>query len=144
MAKIKLPPEVRWILIALAVLVVLVIGYYVWNKLTKVKSVADSNEVVDRVNKEIDLSQLTLTAQQSNSMATALEEAMSTWFGTDEQTIYDTFAKCKTRSDVLAVIGAFGVRKDQDLSGWLHSDLDNSEMKILNNLLLNKGIDYQF
>ena len=139
-----LPPQVKWVLIGLAVVVVLVIVYYFWSGSAERKDTKSSNDLVDRVNKEIDTKQLTLTDQQALSMANALESAMTTWLGTDEDAIYDVFAQCGTRSDVLKIVGAFGVRNGEDLTQWLHGDLSDDELKILNNLLTNKGINYRF
>lgn len=138
------PPQVKWVLIGLAVVVVLVIVYYFWSGSAKRKDTKSSNDLVDRVNKEIDTKQLTLTDQQALSMADALESAMTTWWGTDEDAIYDVFARCSTRSDVLKIVGAFGVRNGEGLSQWLRGDLNKDEMKVLNDLLTNKGINYQF
>lgn len=139
-----LPPQVKWVLIGLAVVVVLVIVYYFWSGSAERKDTKSSNDLVDRVNKEIDTKQLTLTDQQALSMANALESAMTTLWGTDEDAIYDVFAQCGTRSDVLKIVGAFGVRNGEDLTQWLHGDLSDDELKILNNLLTNKGINYRF
>lgn len=144
MKMMKLPPQVKWVLIGLAVVVVLVIVYYFWSGSAKRKDTKSSNDLVDRVNKEIDPKQLTLTDQQALSMADALESAMTTWWGTDEDAIYDVFSKCYTRSDVLKIVGAFGTRNGENLTQWLRGDLNKDEMKVLNDLLTNKGINYQF
>ena len=144
MKMMKLPPQVKWVLWGLVAVVVIVIIYYFWSGSAERKDTKSSNDLVDRVNKEIDTKQLTLTDQQALSMANALESAMITWWGTDEVAIYDVFAQCSTRSDVLKIVGAFGVRNGEDLTQWLHGDLSDDELKILNNLLTNKGINYRF
>lgn len=143
MKMMKLTPQVKWVLIGLAVVVVLVIVYYFWSGSAERKDTKSSNDVVDKVNKEIDPKQLTISDQQALSMASTLHTAMN-WVGTDEQAIYDVFSKCYTRSDVLKVVGAFGVKDGEDLNAWLRGDLDPNEMKVLNDLLTNKGINYQF
>lgn len=144
MKMMKLPPQVKWVLWGLAAVVVIVIIYYFWSGSAKRKDTKSSNDVVDKVNKEIDPKQLTISDQQALSMASTLHSAMTSWWGTDEQAIYDVFSKCYTRSDVLKVVGAFGVKDGEDLSAWLRGDLDKDEMKVLNDLLTNKGINYQF
>jgi uncharacterized protein YpmB len=84
---------------------------------------------------------LTFSESEYRSMADDLEQAMK-GIGTDEDTVYSVFYKVATKADVLKLIVEFGVRKGEDLSQWLRKDLSISEIKKVNSILAQKGIDY--
>ncbi len=137
MSKVKLG------LIIAAVLAVIIIGVIIYKKSIKLDDVKNSNEVIDKVNKEIDTNDLTLTRVQLATISQKLYDAMDGW-GTDTDAVYDAFSLANTRSDVLSIIGTFGVRDGETLSEWLYGDLSGSEIMHLNSVIASKGINYQF
>lgn len=135
--------KVKLCLIIAAVLAVIIIGVIIYKKSIKLKDVKNSNEVIDKVNNEIDANDLTLTTVQLATISQKLYDAMAGW-GTDTDAVYDAFALANTRSDVLAIIGTFGVREGETLSEWLYGDLSGSEIMHLNSVIASKGINYKF
>lgn len=130
-------------LIIAAVLAVIVIGYFIYRSMTKLKDVKSSNEVIERANQEIVTSDLTLTNVQLGTICQKLYDAME-GLGTDTNAVYSAFAQANTRSDVLAIIATFGVRDGETLAEWLYGDLSGSEIMHLNSVIASKGINYNF
>jgi len=70
--------------------------------------------------------------------------------GTNEQAIYAIFQKMMNDLDVAKLIVAFGSQRvefsfqSMPLGAWLASELDNSEMALINKILSDKKIKYQF
>ena len=64
--------------------------------------------------------------------------------GSDESAVYRVFASAKNDLDVLGIVKAFGVKDGETLGQWLTADLDEKEIKALNDLLARKGIKYRF
>jgi uncharacterized protein YpmB len=136
-------PTIKWIIIAILVIVASLVVYLIYRSVTKVEDVASSNEVIERANQEMDVNQLTLTTQQLHTICEKLYDAMS-GFATDEDAIYDAISMCETRSDLMAVIATFGVKDGQTLAEWLYDDLDGSELAHLNAIISSKNINYKF
>lgn len=136
-------PKIKIILICLAVVVVFVIGYYFYKSTTKLDDVRSSNEVIEKANKEIDASQITLTKVQLQTICEKLYDAMD-GLGTDIDSVYDAIGMANTRSDVLSIIATFGVKDGESLSEWLYGDLSQKEINHLNSILASKNINYQF
>lgn len=136
-------PIVKWVLVAVLVAVVVFVIYKIYRSFTKIEDVASSNEVIERANEEMDVSQLTLTTQQIHTICEKLYDAMS-GFATDEDAIYDAISMCGSRSDLMAVIATFGVKDGQTLAEWLYEDLDGSELAHLNAIISSKNINYKF
>ena len=105
----------------------------------------------------------TLNNSQLEAMSSAIIEA-SNGCGTDNNMIFNTFAKIKNDADVLSFIKAFGLRKKtrcpftadtmesfwsnyttpMSLSAMLNSELDTTEIQKINDGFLAKGMKYQF
>jgi len=136
-------PTIKWIIIAILVIVASLVVYWIYRSVTKVEDVASSNEVIERANQEMDVNQLTLTTQQLHTICEKLYDAMS-GFATDEDAIFDAISMCETRSDLMAVIATFGVKDGQTLAEWLYDDLDGSELAHLNAIISSKNINYKF
>lgn len=136
-------PTIKWIIIAILVIVASLVVYLIYRSVTKVEDVASSNEVIERANQEMDVNQLTLTTQQLHTICEKLYDAMS-GFATGEDAIYDAISMCETRSDLMAVIATFGVKDGQTLAEWLYDDLDGSELAHLNAIISSKNINYKF
>jgi hypothetical protein len=70
--------------------------------------------------------------------------------GTNEQSIYSIFKKMMNDLDVAKLIVAFGNQRvefsfqSMPLGGWLASELDNDELEVINKILRDKKIKYQF
>lgn len=136
-------PKIKIILICLAVVVVFVIGYYFYKSTTKLDDVRSSNEVIEKANKEIDASQITLTKVQLQTICEKLYDAMD-GLGTDIDSVYDAIGMANTRSDVLSIIATFGVKDGESLSEWLYGDLSQKEINHINSILASKNINYKF
>ena len=51
-------PTIKWIIIAILVIVASLVVYWIYRSVTKVEDVASSNEVIERANQEMDVNQL--------------------------------------------------------------------------------------
>jgi hypothetical protein len=80
----------------------------------------------------------------------AITSAGFNTFGTDEQTIYDIFKKMNNNADIAKLIIAFGEQRVEfslqsvALGAWLSSELNSSEMAVINKILSDKKITYKF
>lgn len=146
----KLPKNLdpKWILIALAVVVVLVLVYFFWSKTEKAQKTKENNEVIEKLNKEIDPEKITISTVQLEALATKMCDAIY-GLGTNFTAIKDVFKQCKTRSDILALAATYhslcndkwfyGGSLWQDLSG----DLDESQKAEINEILEYKNVDFK-
>jgi hypothetical protein len=69
--------------------------------------------------------------------------------GTETEDIMTQFKKIRNKKDLEKVITSFGERKGMiggkhDLNWWIKDELKSKDLVILNNMLKEKGIDYQF
>lgn len=132
------------IYIIIAVLVAaIVVGIIVYKNFMTVKDTKQSNDLIDKVNQEINPKDVTLTQVQLATIAEKLYVAMD-GLGTDTDAVYSAFDMAETRSDILAIIGKFGVRDGETLTEWIQGDLSGSEIMHLNSLIASKGINYKF
>jgi hypothetical protein len=96
----------------------------------------------------------TYPQSQFYAWANRLEQSMFD-IGTDEDAIFSVFNQLRNNADFLALKQAFGVRQytggflpgfmsdDLSLEGWIAQEFDSDEINQLNNILRNKGINYQ-
>lgn len=133
----------KTIMIIAAVVVAIIVLYFVFREDPKRKDTKQSNDVVDKVNKEIIPNEVTLSTVQLQTICEKLYNAMDGW-GTDTDAVYEAFSKAKTRSDILSIIGTFGVKDGETLEEWLYGDLSGSEIQHLNSVIASKGINYTF
>jgi hypothetical protein len=88
---------------------------------------------------------LSYPISQYDEWANALHTAMYS-YGTDEQAIYRIMGYMKNNTDVLQLIKAYGVKKENTigisgegtLSEWLTNELDSTEIGIVNSTLASK------
>ena len=93
---------------------------------------------------------------QYDMYANKLKQAFYS-YGTDEAAVYAVFTAMNNDLDVANLIKAFGIwkvegsvwrpldtRGDGDLSTWMSSELDSSEINYVNTILAKKGIKYKF
>ena len=88
---------------------------------------------------------LTYTQAQYVSFCNKLYDSMK-GFGTDRDTIRYVFNSMQTKADVIKLVQVFGVRDGETLSQWLKGDSwwFKNIIKEINQILSQKGIDYQF
>lgn len=72
------------------------------------------------------------------------------WEGTNEKAIYAVFQKMKNDLDVVKLVEAFGTQRLSyslqwaNLGGFLQDELNAEELAVVNGILRNKKINYQF
>jgi hypothetical protein len=82
--------------------------------------------------------------------ANAIVSAGFNTLGTNEQAIYNIFKKMVNDLDVAKLIVAFGNQRVEfsfqtmPLGAWLSSELDSDELAVINKILSDKKIKYQF
>lgn len=65
-------------------------------------------------------------------------------FNDDENAIYNVFRSLSTFGDLKGLIRAYGTRHKEDLMTAIQKRLNKKEIEKINNILLNKGIKYNF
>ena len=135
---------IKKIAISAAVLVVVVIVIVVVVKYgKKFKEWVNEKLQSKELEKEIETNETSFSPTQLNAYATTLFYAME-GVGTNEEKIYSVFEQMKTRSDILALIQAYGIKDSMNLNQWISSELTSRELKKLNEIIANNSIDYQF
>lgn len=130
-------------LIAIVILIVLIVlikkfGKNISNKLTE--------EQQERLNEyEINEEELCISPTEIQNLVAKLRTAFGAYgLATDENAVYDVFETLETRSDVLALVNAFGVYKNHTLSEWMNKELSSQELEHVQQILSAKGIVYTF
>ena len=143
----KTVTKVNWVKLAITIVVIGVAGWILtWlliKGITFLKNKALEKKVVDKANAEIKDTDVTLTPSELSNLADRLYSAMS-GPGTDEDAVYAAFRLLRTRSDLMSLIKAFGVRKGETLPQWLTGDLSRREIEKLNAILVSNRINYSF
>ena len=129
---VKTVTKVNWVKLAITIVVIGVAGWVLTFLL--IKGIA---------NAEIKDTDVTLTPSELSNLADRLYSAMS-GPGTDEEAVYAAFRLLRTRSDLMSLIKAFGVRKGETLPQWLTGDLSRREIEKLNAILVSNRINYSF
>jgi hypothetical protein len=136
------------IYIALALLIL-------WYLYTKVKALIkgeQSKNLVKSSEYEVVKSDISYADTQYKTWADALEVAME-GVGTTTSRVLSIMSNMKTRTDVLKLIQAFGVRDynnlwwvagSDNLAEWLQSDLSSWEIGLINKDFNSRGVNYQF
>lgn len=146
--KMKLPIDPKWVLIALAVVVALVIAFFFWSRSDKQKKVKESNAAIDQANKEIDPNQVSVTAEQAEALADKLWNAML-GPGTDYDAIKTAIRTCKSRSDVITVAATYRQKygdswfSNGTLWSDLQGDLSTEQAKEINEILEDKNVEFK-
>lgn len=104
---------------------------------------ANEAKLIEEANKNMIGDDVTLTQEEFGNLAKRLYRAMK-GRGTDEDAIWDVYERLSTRSDVLQLNKTFGIMEDETLAEWLYDDLEADEILHLNQILANKGINYQY
>jgi len=112
----------------------------------------DEQKAEDDLENDIDNNSLSYPVSYYAQMTDVIQEATDN-SGTDTDAIYRVFDKMNNDSDVLQLIKAYGSRWNFffgvplgsfTLPQILISEMSNSEISDLNNMLTNKGITIQF
>lgn len=144
-----LPP---WAKGVLAIGIVGGIAYAIF-RLTKKGSALNPSEATKDIKKLQEAGQVpSYMDAQYKGFADAIYAARqcNNIFGTNEDAIYSVFRSMKNDVDVAKLIEAFGNRRlcfsftESTLGGFLHDDLNEDEIKIINKILSDKKIIYQF
>lgn len=143
----KTVTKVNWTKIAIAILVIGIVGWiltYLGVKVfNKLRDAIRNKDLVNKANAEIKDSDVTLTAAQASTLADKIFSAVKGW-GTDEEAIYSVFRMLRSRSDLLLLARTFGVRGGRTLNEWLTADLSQKELDKVNQILTTNGITYSF
>lgn len=126
--------------VALVIALVIVVVYFV---LRKIKSGVKEAQLIAEANSEVDITKTNFTEQQYQTFAAKLYRAMK-GAGTDEDAIYAVFSELESRSDLMKVMAAFGVKDGMTLNEWIADDCNQSEIDRINSILAIKGISFSF
>jgi hypothetical protein len=128
-------------------------GLFVGYKIIKF-FIGSSNSIAAATNevKNLTLKGVKATYPDSSytQWASSIVSAGFNTLGTNEQAIYDIFKKMMNDLDVAKLIVAFGNQRVEfsfqtmPLGAWLSTELDSSEMAVINKILRDKKIKYQF
>lgn len=117
------------------------------------EEVASASSELDRLNQST-VTRQSITKSQAESFASTLHTAMD-GYGTDEDAIISIFYKLKNNADYLALQKAYGVREISSgawnpepnfkgtMASALRSELSNTWIKKINDLLIKKKITYR-
>ncbi len=124
-------------IIALSATAIVIVLYFLFfrNKKTKYE-VEGETSVISYIPKGLNVD------AQSKAIAEAIYKAVK-GIGTDEKAIYDAFQSSYISSDdnLNRVILAFGSRDGMDMQQWLRDDLNASDMRKVNQILADRGIN---
>jgi hypothetical protein len=133
----------RMIALFLIIAVILVVFFVSYSKIQEmILSLRNKSDQQNIINQEIQQtgSSPSFTDSQYRDFANKLEADMS-GINVSHDATYAIFNQMQNKVDILKLNAAFGVRDNETLSEWLHSELWLSVSKI-NKMLAAKGIDY--
>ena len=144
-------PKKALIIIIIVVIVAVMIWIF-WGRLSRLVAqltgkIQDNSELNSHITQTGEV--LSYSDNEYRKMANKLEEAFyGGWLfgaGTDEDAVFAVFNRLNNKADVLKLVAVYGTDKNsRTLDQALQSELTNSELNRLNNILTNKGIYYQF
>lgn len=136
----------RAIVIGVFIVVIIIILVIFWSRIKRLFQ--------GLMNRSAATSQLNDVEQQTGEVPTLSNASYYTYanqiynackgFGTDEDAIYNVFGQMNNTADVYKLIQVFGTKDNKTLPMWMRSELNSWEIKRLNNILANKGINYAF
>lgn len=137
---------IKYGVIALIVIVILVVLIVLIKKFGKNISNKLTEQQQERLNQyEIEEKELSVSPTEIQNLVTKLHTAFGMYgAATDEDAVYDVFETLETRSDVLALVNAFGVHKNHTLNEWMNKELSLQELDHVQQILSAKGIVYTF
>ena len=133
--------------ISIYVVVAIVAIWILWRVGRKIADKIVSNKKGRELEGSIDYSKLTYDLPQYNSFATQLYNAMKGG-GTTWEVVGEVFGKMETRSDVLMLKKAYGVKDGEDLEEWIAGEtywpFTGKKEEYINKILAAKSINYTF
>lgn len=130
-----------------AIVVIIVIAAIAIYKISKKFLVNELNQAQqEHINSlEIIQNEVSIPNAEMSNLVAKLKAAFGNWgWGTDEDAVYDVFESVNSRSDVLALVNAFGVYDDHTLNEWMNKELNSEELAHVQEILASKGIVYIF
>lgn len=142
------PKRILFIVIIIVIIVLLI--YFFWGKIktwfsgigTSMQQNEDLNNYIATTGVSVSLSDSEIK-QLCNKLYNAFYGGLFGW-GTDEDAVYEVFNRINNQADLYKLIAVYGTRENMTLDQAIVSELNNSELKKLNTILANKGINYQF
>jgi len=127
------------------------LGIFLLYQVLRTKAAPGTIADAEKESKEISKTQYpTFSPTQYQLFADKIYMAGVSWFGTDEEAIYNVFRAMKNDLDILELIKAFGTKRLEfttvqgNLSQFLYSEFGNKEIGQLNNILQTAAIKYRF
>jgi len=133
------------------------VGYLIY-RITKklgeepLRDATEDKQIKDELETEIKKTPLTYGTSQYATFANNIQEAGYD-VGTDEDAIYAVFRKIKNNADYLALLKAWGkptrtvyewgIGRKKTLTQFIHSEMDSSEIKKINTILMNNKVKYR-
>jgi hypothetical protein len=147
----------QWAKGVVAIAVVGVVGYAIYKVTQKIGNVEEADkkegkDILDELAKEGKKKPATYADSQYKTFANTIEIAGFD-AGTDEEAIYSTFRKLKNNTDYLKLLNAWGnpnrkvydwgVGRDMTLPQFIHYEMNDTEVRKVNQILASKGITYR-
>jgi hypothetical protein len=146
-----------WAKGVVAIAVVGVVGYAIYKVTQKIGDVEEADkkedrDIVSEIEKESKKKPASYADSQYKTFANTIETAGFDT-GTDEEAIYSTFRKLKNNTDYLKLLNAWGtpnrkvyewgVGRNMTLPQFIHWEMNDSEVRKVNQILASKGITYR-
>lgn len=124
----------------IVIIIAIILGIWFLRKFLKRRK---NEAAIKDLAKDIDKNQISYPQSYYGIWAGEIYQALDKW-NDDEDAVYNVIRKLKTKDDVLQLITAFGVKDDMTLSQWIIDQLNSEERAVMNRLLTDKNINYQF
>ena len=111
------------------IIILTVVGYYIYKAIK-------GDDLVKQSKKEIKDKNLTLENSEYEAIASAIYNSMQGW-ATNEENIYRNLKRLQNADDWKMLIATFGKKDGMNLVEWLTDELDDSEIEIVNGILMN-------
>lgn len=147
----KLVDEPKKILLIVIIIVICVLVlYFFWGKIkvaisglsTKLHQNSDLNNYQIATGEQVTLGDSELR-QLANKLYSAFYGGVFGW-GTDEDAVYSVFNRLNNGADLRKLIAIYGTRNEMTLDQAIVDELSGKDLAKLNQILQNKGINYQF
>lgn len=142
------PSWAKGILVVFSLGAIGFIGWKIYKKIQENKDTKDTRSDEKDLAREGQVPSYPQSAY--SSFANRIEQAGFAIGGTNEDAIYSVFNQMKNDLDIILLIKAFGKRRIEfsfqkgDLSAFLESELNDSEIKKVNSILESKKIKFRF
>ena len=132
-----------YVLLALFVVVIVIAIIRISKKFLSSELTEAQQQYIN--SKEIDEKEVAIPKTEMLNLVAKLKTAFGSYgWGTDEDAVYDVFETLNNRSEVLALVNAFGVYEEHTLGEWMNKELNSEELEHVQNILASKGIVYTF